>query len=297
MNLSKIVIMCAVLVFSFVGVACAHGHHGHKEEEPKTGILLVSFGTSVPEAEKAMENIEAQTKKRFSGIPVKWAYTSSIIRRRLANGGREIASPAQALSDMLEDGFNRIAVQSLHVIPGSEYFGLMEKVEAFRKVAPQAGISLGHPLMYDHHDMQKVTDAVMEVSEPYLKKDREVVFMGHGTHHAGNIYYPGLQDYIARYSDSVLVGTVEGAPTLEQVIKDLKASKKKKVTLMPLMSVAGDHARNDMAGPEDESWKSRLKAEGFDTTTVLKGLGEEDRFVALWLDHLENALHEVKHHR
>jgi sirohydrochlorin cobaltochelatase len=120
--------------------------------------------------------------------------------------------------------------------------------------------------------------------------------MGHGTHHAGNIYYPGLQDYISRRSNSVLVGTVEGAPTLEQVMSDLKAAQEKKVCLMPLMSVAGDHARNDMAGPEDESWKSRMRAEGFDTTSLLKGLGEDDRFVALWLDHLKNALHEVEHH-
>lgn len=296
MGFSKIAVMCAVFVFSFAGLACAHGHHGHKEKEPKTGILLVSFGTSVSEAEKAMENIEAETKKRFSGIPVKWAYTSGIIRHKLSERGEDIASPAQALADMLEEGFNRIAVQSLHVIPGEEYFALLQEVEAFREIAPDARISLGHPLMYSHQDMQKVAGAVMDASKPYLQKGRAVVLMGHGTHHAGNIYYPGLQDYISRRSNSVLVGTVEGAPTLKQVMSDLKTAQEKKVCLMPLMSVAGDHARNDMAGPEDESWKSRMRAEGFDTTSLLKGLGEDDRFVALWLDHLKNALHEVEHH-
>jgi len=294
MGFGKIAVMCAVFVFSLAGLACAHGHHGHKEKEPETGILLVSFGTSVSEAKKAMENIEAETEKRFSGIPVKWAYTSSIIRHKLAEGGEDIASPAQALSDMLEQGFKHIAVQSLHVIPGEEYFGLLQEVRAFRKIAPDARISLGHPLMYSHQDMQKVAGAVMDASRPYLQKGRAVVLMGHGSHHAGNIYYPGLQDYISRRSNSVLVGTVEGAPTLEQVMSDLKAAQGKKVCLMPLMSVAGDHARNDMAGSGDDSWKSRMLAEGMDVTAVLQGLGEKDRFVHIWLDHLQSALHEVE---
>lgn len=294
MGFSKIAVMCAVLVFSFAGLACAHGQHGYQEKEPKTGILLVTFGTSVPEAKKALDNIQAEAEKRFSGLPVKWAYTSSIIRHKLAERGEDIASPAQALSDMLEQGFKRIAVQSLHVIPGEEYFGLLQEVRAFRKIAPDARISLGHPLMYSHQDMQKVSDAVMDASKTYLKKGRAVILMGHGSHHAGNIYYPGLQDYISRRSDSVLVGTVEGGPTLKQVMSDLKAAQEKKVCLMPLMSVAGDHARNDMAGPEDGSWKSRMLAEGMDVTAVLKGLGEEDRFVRIWLDHLKSALHEVE---
>jgi len=143
-------------------------------------------------------------------------------------------------------------------------------------------------------DMHAVVEAIAASIPKERRADEPVVLMGHGTHHPDNIYYPGLQWYLSKKAPLVYVGTVEGEPSLDDVLAELAPLKAKTLWLMPLMSVAGDHARNDMAGDEPDSWKSVLSAKGYTVNAVLKGTAEYDVFAGIWLDHLQAALEGLK---
>ena len=265
--------------------------HGHAKAE-KTGILLVAFGTSVPEAKPALEAMDKAVAEAFPGVPVFWAYTSDIIRHKLLKEeGRHIDSPAQALALMMDKGFTHVAVQSLHTIPGEEFTGLLETARAFEGMPKgMSRISVGAPMLYTAQDCERAAKALLAVAPKARKPGEALVLMGHGTPHPANIYYPGMQDYLSRLDANTFVGTVEGSPSLDDVAAALKARKITTAWLMPFMSVAGDHARNDMAGDEPDSWKSVLEAQGITCWPVLKGTAQYGPLADIWLDHLREAM-------
>jgi len=254
----------------------------------KKGILLVTFGTSYANGQKAYNRIEEKVREAFSDTEVRWAYTANFIRRKLQKQGKHIDSPVEALAKMANDGYTHIAVQSLHIIPGEEFNALKQMVTAFNHMPKNAKVVLlGKPLMYTHEDMLATLNAMSFVLPENIGKDEAIVLMGHGTSHQSNVYYPGFQYYLWQKSPSIFLGTVEGYPELGEIIEKLKAQKIKKVYLQPFMSVAGDHAQNDMIGDDDNSWKSQLEAQGFEVETVLKGLAEYDVIVDVWIKHLK----------
>lgn len=275
-----------ILLFSFGQFACSNAD--------KQGIVLVAFGTTVPEANAAYINIEKQVKAAFPDAVIRWAYTSSFVRKKLAKKGIDIPSPKAAIEQMHADGFKTIYVQSLHVIPGSEFDNLAFVVDDFNDAYnDNCNVLLGDPLMYSPSDMRALSSVVINIIPAARKSSEALVLMGHGTSHASNIYYPGLQYYLWQADTTMFVGCVEGYPSLNEVIKSLKRSDVRKVWLMPLMIVAGDHARNDMAGTDDDSWKSRLEKEGFSVEVVLHGLGEENAIALLFVDHLSKLMHQA----
>ncbi|NNF46078.1 MAG: sirohydrochlorin cobaltochelatase, partial [Desulfofustis sp.] len=121
-------------------------------------------------------------------------------------------------------------------------------------------------------------------------KEEAVVLMGHGTHHPSNAFYSALNFQVQLRDPYVFIGTVEGYPELDTIQALLQKNDIKKVYLMPFMSVAGDHAKNDMAGDEDDSWKSILTKKGYEVVTVLKGTAEFDEFVEIWVDHVRGPM-------
>lgn len=262
----------------------------------KTGILLVAFGTTVPEARASYDAFERSVREAFPGVPVRWAYTSHIVRKRIAARGLAVPSVPQALETMRADGVRRVAVQSLHVIPGEEYHDklLRTVLEHRRRANGFEAVALGDPLLSTHEDMKAAAAALLASVPAERGADDAMVFMGHGTHHPANIYYPGLQWYLSERDPLAFTGTVEGAPGLDWVLDRLKAEGVKRVWLQPLMTVAGDHARNDMAGDEPGSWKSVLDDAGFEVHPVLRGMGEYAAFRAIWLDHLRSALQRLE---
>lgn len=267
---------------------------GEQKKNAKTGILLVAFGTTVPEAKVSMDHIDAMAKSRFPGIDIRWAYSSRIVREKLATQGTLIDSPAQALARMMDDGFTRVAVQSLHTIPGEEFHSLRKTVASFEGMPKgMTRIELGEPLLSRSDDMERAAAALLSSIPSGRDKKDAVIFMGHGTHHPANIYYPGMQYYLSRLDPLALVGTVEGSPSLDDVLLALGKHKPKRVFLMPFMSVAGDHAHNDMAGDEDDSWKSILTGKGYTCIPVIRGTAENQAFVDIWLDHLAAALERL----
>jgi sirohydrochlorin cobaltochelatase len=269
------------------------GGHGSKASK-KVGILLVAFGSSKPSAQVSFENIDKKVKAVYPGIPIRWAYTSTIIRKKLAKQGKILDSPEVALAKMMDQGFTRVAVQSLHTIGGAEYHDLRRTVGAFKMMGGFQHVILGSPLLATQEDMRRTVAAILKTIPQDRKKNEAVVLMGHGTHHPSNAFYAALMFQLQLKDPNVFMGTVEGYPGID-LIKELLLKKGiKKAYLMPFMSVAGDHAQNDMAGDEDDSWKTIITKAGIQCVPILKGTAEYDVFVDIWVDHLKGPLSHFK---
>ncbi len=238
----------------------------------KGAILVVSFGTSYEETlEKTIAATERRIAEAYPDYEHRRAFTSGIVIRVLAKRGIKVDDVATALGRLRDEGFTRVVIQPLHLIPGVEYHELL--VEAGKARATFAELAVGEPLLSGPESFFELA-RVLEPSLPACAPGEAVVFMGHGTHHAANAAYPTMQRVFDDLGLPVYVGTVEGYPELPGVIRLLKRDGVRKVTLLPLMMVAGDHANNDMAGDEDDSWKSVLTREGFEVECALRGLGE-----------------------
>jgi sirohydrochlorin cobaltochelatase len=281
--------MAFFLTVTLSSAAWAGGGHGHKAPK-KVGILLVAFGSSEASAQVSFENIAKKTKAAYPDIPVRWAYTSTIIRKKLAKQGQSLDSPEVALAKMQDEDFTHVAVQSLHTIGGAEYHDLRRTVGAFKMMGGFQRIILGYPLLATQDDMQRAVEAIVANIPKERKKTEAVVLMGHGTHHPSNAFYAALMFQLQLEDPNIFVGTVEGYPEVDLIQELLLKKKIKRAYLMPFMSVAGDHAKNDMAGDEEDSWKSILTRAGIECIPVLKGTAEFDNFVEMWVDHLGGPL-------
>ncbi len=294
MRLKKLLGLMIGMVFLLTHAnILAAGGHGHNAPK-KIGILLVAFGSSEASAQVSFENIDKKVKAAYPKIPVRWAYTSSIIREKLAKQGKDLDSPEVALAKMQDEKFTHVALQSLHTIGGAEYHDLRRTVSGFKTMGGFQNIILGYPMIATQKDMARAVDAILATIPQQRKKKEAVVLMGHGTHHPSNAFYAALMFQLQLQDPNVFVGTVEGYPEVG-LIKDLMLKKKiKKAYLLPFMSVAGDHAKNDMAGDEEDSWKSIFTKAGIQCETVLKGTAEYDQFVDIWVDHLGGPLGHFK---
>lgn len=261
----------------------------------KKGILLVAFGTSVPQGRAAYEMIDEMARERFDGTDIRWAYTSSFIRRKLAREGEQYDSPLVALGRMRDEGYTHVAVQSLHIAPGAEFHDLAATVRQFR-AGPNAfeSIRLGPPLLSRERDVERVTTAVLNSLPKRGPKDA-VVLMGHGNEHGdGELALVAAAAKLQLADPLAFFGTVEGEPSTEDVLEQCRKHEPERAFLVPFLTVAGDHARNDLAGDEPDSWKSRISALGIECVPVLKGLGENKNVVAIWMDHLQTAVEAVE---
>ncbi|MBF0411299.1 MAG: sirohydrochlorin cobaltochelatase [Desulfamplus sp.] len=274
------------IIFTLIVASAASAEHGEKRETKK-GILLVAFGSSEESAQISFDNIDKKTKAAFPDIPVYWAYTSHIIRNKLAKQGKILDAPEVALAKMRAEGFTHLAVQSLHTIMGEEYDDLKRVVGAFNQMGGFEKVMLGYPMMSTQDDMVKVIDAILKNIPKERKANEAVVLMGHGTPHPANAFYAALMFQIQLKDPNIFVGTVEGYPGIEDIKSLMLKSNIKKAYMMPFMSVAGDHAKNDMAGEEEDSWKSILTKAGIKCEPVLKGTAEFDDFVNIWVDHIK----------
>jgi cobalamin biosynthesis Co2+ chelatase CbiK len=189
-----------------------------------------------------------------------------------------------------DEGFTHVAIQSLHTIAGEEFHDLRRTVGAFQMMGGMQRILLGAPLLATQEDMARAVEAILATLPRERKADEAVVLMGHGTPHPANAFYAALMFQVQRKDPNVFIGCVEGYPDIHEVQALLTERKIRKVYLMPFMSVAGDHAKNDMTGDDEDSWKSVLTRAGFACQAILKGTAEYDVFVDIWVDHLGGAL-------
>lgn len=258
----------------------------------KKAILVASFGTTYIDTRKAtIDAIENDIKAAFPDFEIRRAFTSSIVRKRiLKNEGIDTDDMDRALERLKEDGFDEVYVSSLHIISGSEYSKVTHSVARHRKDFKM--IKTAKPLLYSKPDYDETIEAI-EKSLPELSEGEAVLFMGHGSEHHANAAYVMLE-YLLKKNKStehVYMGTVEGYPELEDIMEDIEDKGYKKLYLLPFMIVAGDHATNDMASDEEDSWKSILQENGYQTESILKGLGQYKDIRNIFIERL-NAIME-----
>lgn len=261
------------------------------EEKPeKKAMLVVSFGTTY--ADTRAVTIEAVEKKLTDAIPdyeFKRAFTSNIIIKKLKERDNiQVDTIDEALEKLKNDGYTDVLVVPTHIMAGIEYDEVSAKVNEYRDEFKNVYIS--KPILHGTEDYEMAVEA-LKAQLTMVNDEHAVIFMGHGSEHYANASYSELQYMLWEMGHkNVFVGTVEGFPTLDNVIPKLKEKGIKEVTLMPYMLVAGDHANNDMAGDEEDSWKSILKKEGFVVNTYLHGLGENTGYQEIYVKHAKEAL-------
>ena len=286
------------------------------DEIGENELLVVSFGTSFNDSRaEDIGGIEKALQKAYPDWSVRRAFTAQIIINHVqARDGEKIDNMDQALQRAVDNGVKNLIVQPTHLMHGAEYDELSEAVASYSDKFES--VSIAEPLLGEvgsaddsvNSDKEAVAKAVTaeavktagyESLDAAKEDGTAFVFMGHGTSHTAKISYSQMQNQMnALGYDNVFIGTVEGEPedtACEAVIEKIQEAGYKKVILRPLMVVAGDHANNDMAGDDDDSWKSQFEASGvFDSIeTQIAGLGQIPVIQDLYVSHTHAAMEEL----
>ena len=261
------------------------------DEIGENELLVVSFGTSYNDSRRlTVGAIENAIENAFPDYSVRRGFTSQIIIDHVKKRDNiAIDNVAEALNRAIDNGVKNLVVQPTHLMNGLEYTDLVnelaENSDAFEHVA------VGEPLLTSDDDFKAVISAITDATKEYDDGETAICFMGHGTEADSNAVYQKMQDMLKEEGfDNYYVGTVEATPSCEDVIAQVKEGSYKKVVLEPLMIVAGDHANNDMAGDDDDSWKSQFKAAGYEVTCLVRGLGELEPIQQLFVQHAQAAV-------
>lgn len=267
-------------------------HYGGKKPvtaETKKAILAVSFGTSHNDTRKVtIDAIERDMQEAFPDYMLYRAWTSKMIIKKLKNRDNvHVFTVREAMEQMKKDGITDVLIQPTHVINGIENDLMKEDALAYRD--DFHSITFGDPLLTSAEDNLAVIQAIADEFSG-LAQDQVLVLMGHGTTHYANSIYAAL-DYTFKDKGykNIFLGTVEAYPSMESLMRMVKEYNPSKVVLAPFMIVAGDHAKNDMAGDDPDSWYSQFKAAGFEVEPVIKGLGEYTGVRSLLVEHLRVA--------
>ena len=252
-------------------------------------LLVISFGTSFRDTcEKTIEALEKDLAAAFPERKFYRAWTSGFIRKKLKErDGLIILSPEEALEQMKQDGIQDVLIQPTHMLAGGEF----EKVTAALKPYTDAfeKAVIGRPLMESEEDIRLFVDKLAEITGQ-IGADEIAVFMGHGSSETKIPVYDRINQICEETGrKQICVGTVEFEPGIAPVLEKVKELKPKKVYLAPLLVVAGDHANNDMAGDEEDSWKNQIAKEGCEVECILKGLGEYEAIRTLYVQHAKEA--------
>lgn len=256
-------------------------------------IVVVSFGTSYLEQLKnSIENVEGKIREKFKDYDVYRAFTAHMIIRKLERvHGIIVEKPEEVLERLYAEGYQEVIIQPLHIIPGEE-FSYIKNIEAHFKEMFKS-IKVGRPIFYYQgiEGLPQDYSLFIESIKSIIEREEAVVMMGHGTAHPSNAVYGALQTVLNDEGyEKVLVGTMDGYPNFTSVLKKIKEKGIKQVLLMPLMLVAGDHAINDMASEEEDSWKSMLEAEGIEVKLHMKGLGQVEEFAQLYINRIDDLI-------
>ena len=288
----------------------------NQDEIGENELLVVSFGTSFNDSRaEDIKGIEDALAEAFPDWSVRRAFTAQIIINHVqARDDEKIDNMQQALDRAVANGVKNLVVQPTHLMHGAEYDEMVEAIDAYKDKFES--VAIAEPMLGEVGDdatvinddkaavAQAITDeAVKEAGYDNMEAAAEdgtaFVFMGHGTSHTANVTYDQMQTQMEKLGfTNAFIGTVEGEPedtACDEVINKVKDSGFKKVILRPLMVVAGDHANNDMAGDDDDSWKSMFEASGdFDEIDCqIEGLGRIDAVEQLYVAHTQAAIDSI----
>ena len=283
----------------------------NQDEIGENELLVVSFGTSFNDSRVAdIKGIEDALQAAYPDWSVRRAFTAQIIINHIqARDGEKIDNMTQALDRAVANGVKNLVVQPTHLMHGAEYDEMCEAIEAYKDQFES--VSIAEPMLGEvgsdatviNADKEAVAKAItaaavseagFESLEAAKDAGTAFVFMGHGTAHVAKVTYSQMQTQMQNLGyENVFIGTVEGEPeetSAEAVIEAVKAAGYTNVVLRPLMVVAGDHANNDMAGSDDDSWKTLFEAAGFTVDCQIHGLGEIADVQALYVAHTKAAI-------
>ena len=283
----------------------------NQDEIGENELLVVSFGTSYNDSRVAdIKGIEDALQAAYPDWSVRRAFTAQIIINHVqARDGEKIDNMTQALDRAVANGVKNLVVQPTHLMHGAEYDEMCEAIEQYKDKFES--VSIAEPLLGEvgsdatviNADKEAVAKAItaaavadsgFESLDAAKDAGTAFVFMGHGTAHVAKVTYSQMQTQMQNLGyENVFIGTVEGEPeetACEAVIEAVKAAGYTNVILRPLMVVAGDHANNDMAGSEDDSWKTMFEAAGFTVDCQIAGLGEIADVQALYIAHTKAAI-------
>ena len=283
----------------------------NQDEIGENELLVVSFGTSFNDSRVAdIKGIEDALQAAYPDWSVRRAFTAQIIINHIqARDGEKIDNMTQALDRAVANGVKNLVVQPTHLMHGAEYDEMCEAIEAYKDQFES--VSIAEPMLGEvgsdatviNADKEAVAKAItatavseagFESLEAAKDAGTAFVFMGHGTAHVAKVTYSQMQTQMQNLGyENVFIGTVEGEPeetSAEAVIEAVKAVGYTNVVLRPLMVVAGDHANNDMAGSDDDSWKTMFEAAGFTVDCQIHGLGEIADVQALYVAHTKAAI-------
>lgn len=254
-------------------------------------LLVISFGTSFNDNRRlTIGAIEETLEKAFPDWSVRRGFTAQIIVDHVQRrDGEVIDNVGQALDRAVENGVKRLVIQPTHLMDGLEYNDVVNEVAQYADAFE--ALAIGAPLLTSDEDFQIVAKTMAEATQQYDDGRTAICFMGHGTEAASNAIYTKMQQVMtdAGYANC-FIGTVEASPTLDDVLAMVQAGSYERVVLQPMMIVSGDHANNDMAGDDEDTWKSAFEAAGYEVECVLKGLGEYREIQDLLAAHAQAAM-------
>lgn len=272
-------------------------------------IALVAYGSLSPKARRTYEEIRSAYEKAFPGVEVLVSFTSESIRRRLSDkDGVSFCSPLAALAELQDRGYRDVVVQSLQVVAGSEFHQVASLVHALRSVRGKLGfnnMNMGMPLLTSIDDCTKVSRALGpvlnamnvdgEVSDNAKdKEDMAIILMGHGAGDLADGAYSQMARVLEKDYRNVFLGTLDGIPGIDEILDRVRRSGARRIRLMSFLLVAGGHALEDLAGDGPGSWRSTFDREGFVTEVSLKGLGEDEKIVEIFIEHTRMAARGFK---
>jgi sirohydrochlorin cobaltochelatase len=307
----------------FTSVSSASAADATPAKETKNAIVLAHFGTTVPAAMPAITNISDAVRQAYPETEVRLTFTSNIIRKIWKKRQVEAQKwldqgiPAEILyvkniiatiGELLEDGYTNIIVQPSHMYYMEQSYDLQQHVDALASIEttkdrwkPFDNLVMGRPALgmpgnrYPYlDDIEKVAQTLAADAELARKEGATLVYMGHGNEHWSTGIYAETQKKMRELYPDVrtFIGVVEGTPSLDDFLGQIQPAGTGKIILKPFMIVAGDHATNDMAGPEADSWKSILIRQGFEVNPVLEGLGSNQAFARIFVAHIADAAKE-----
>ena len=261
----------------------------------KKALVVASFGTTFPDTLKNdIEGIENALKKAFPDRDFYRVFTSNIVKKRIAErDGIVIDDLKTTLDKLAAQGYADVLVQTTLLTPAEEYNNkILPAIKEYQTNKTFQKLVIGKPLLTEDKDFNLVAKALTTQMPKNLNSDQSVVFMGHGSPHMHNVAYDKLQAAFDKLNIPAVIGVVEedDHPNFEDMQATIAKRKIKEVILMPLMVVAGDHANNDMAGDEDDSWKNLLSADGYKVSVVLGGLGRNSEIQKIYVAHAKQAL-------
>ena len=207
--------------------------------------------------------------------------------------GIHIDNVQEALDRAVANGVKTLVVQPTHLMHGFEYDELIETLGGYADAFEQ--VVVGEPLLTSDEDFDRVADILVDITREYDDGNTAIVYMGHGAEHEYNKIYARMQEVLsAKGAENYYVGTVEAEPSLKGVMAAIEGKGYTRVVLRPMMVVAGDHANNDMAGDEEDSWKTILTGAGYEVECVLEGLGQMPEIQAIYVEHALAAVAEVE---